>query len=170
MSKIRKTINAHWRRFTSSERGTQLVELAIVLPVVMLFFAATAEFGRYFYTYTTLAKATRSGARYLATASIRDTATEDRRARNLVMCGDPLATCDDANTVVSGLEASHIEIRRERENAATSALPETVTVEIDGFNYQPLFNLAALVGQGVSLNLEVRPSTTMRYLLTQPPL
>jgi hypothetical protein len=170
VSKIPNTTNSLLRRFTSSERGTHLVELAIVLPILMIFFAATAEFGRYFYTYTTLAKATRSGARYLATSSIRDKATEDTRVRNLVMCGDPLAVCDDSSKVINGLESSHIEIRREIDGAATSALPETVTVEIDGYVYQPLFNLAALAGDTVSLNIEVRPSTTMRYLLTQPPL
>ena len=31
-----------------NERGVQLVELAIVLPLFMILFAATAEFGRYF--------------------------------------------------------------------------------------------------------------------------
>ena len=49
--------------FLRGERGTQLVELAIVLPLFVLMFAAIAEFGRFFYTYTTLAKATRVGAR-----------------------------------------------------------------------------------------------------------
>lgn len=168
MSKLQNTIKSFCRRLCTGERGTQLIELAIVLPVVMLFFAATAEFGRYFYTYTTLAKATRSGARYLATAPLKDKATENQRVRNLVMCGDPLASCDAANTIVPGLDATHIEIRRETGGAEATTIPETVTVEIDGFIYQPLFNLGALVGDSVSLNVEVRPSTTMRFLLTQP--
>src|SRR5258705_10508235 len=54
--------------FKRDERGLQLVELAIVLPVLVLLFAAAAEFGRYFYEYTTLAKGTRVAVRYLATA------------------------------------------------------------------------------------------------------
>ena len=33
--------------FKRDERGVQLVELAIVLPVLVLLFAAAAEFGRY---------------------------------------------------------------------------------------------------------------------------
>jgi Flp pilus assembly protein TadG len=57
--------------FCRSERGTQLVELALVLPVLLALFAATAEFGRYFYNYATLAKATRAGARYLATTPVK---------------------------------------------------------------------------------------------------
>jgi Flp pilus assembly protein TadG len=46
-------------RLARNERGVQLAELAIVLPLLVIMFAATAEFGRYFYAYTTLAKASR---------------------------------------------------------------------------------------------------------------
>ena len=69
------------RRFARSERGTQLVELAIVLPVLLVLFGATAEFGRFFYTYQTLSKATRVGARYLTTAPTGGSA--DGKAQNL---------------------------------------------------------------------------------------
>jgi hypothetical protein len=47
-------------------------------------------------------------------------------------------------------------------------VPETITVSIEDFTYEPLFDLGALTKQSISLNVEVRPSTTMRYLLTQP--
>ena len=50
-----------WR----DERGTQLVELAIVMPILLLLLGATAEFGRFFHTYTTLLKGTRAAARYI---------------------------------------------------------------------------------------------------------
>ena len=46
-----------------NDAGAQLVELAIVLPVLLMLFGAAAEFGRYYYEYTTLAKASRSAAR-----------------------------------------------------------------------------------------------------------
>ena len=45
------------QRLRRDERGIQLVEAAIVVPIFLVLFAATAEFGRYFYEYTTLAKA-----------------------------------------------------------------------------------------------------------------
>ena len=47
-------------RFRSDERGVQLVEVALVIPVMLLLFGAVAEFGRYFYEYTTAAKAVRN--------------------------------------------------------------------------------------------------------------
>ncbi|MGI8566194.1 MAG: TadE/TadG family type IV pilus assembly protein, partial [Pyrinomonadaceae bacterium] len=38
------------KRFVARENGTQLAELAIVLPIILVLFGATAEFGRFFYT------------------------------------------------------------------------------------------------------------------------
>jgi hypothetical protein len=87
------------KKFAISERGTQLAELAIVLPVILVLFGATAEFGRFFYTYTTLAKATRAGARYLINVPV--TASEDLRAQRLVKCGTLAADCSDDEAVVS---------------------------------------------------------------------
>ena len=36
-------------RFRSDERGVQLVEVALVIPLMLLLFGAVAEFGRYFF-------------------------------------------------------------------------------------------------------------------------
>ena len=76
--------------FRRDERGAQLIELAIVLPLFLVMFAATAEFGRFFYEYTTLAKATRAGTRYLITAP--STGKSDTEARNIVVYGNPAGT------------------------------------------------------------------------------
>ena len=64
---LRRSRRLHWlNRFRRDDRGVQLVELAIVLPILLLLFAGVAEFGRYFYEYSTAAKSARLGARYLA--------------------------------------------------------------------------------------------------------
>jgi Flp pilus assembly protein TadG len=155
--------NGFMRRFVREDKGTQLIELAIILPVMLMMMAATAEFGRFFYTYTTLAKATRAGARYLATSAVKS--TEDTRARNLIVYGD---TTGEGNAVVSGLTEQNVRIVR---TGGVPVLPETVTVEIDSYTYTPVFDLGKITGQkNLSLNIEVSPSTTMRYLLTQPPI
>ena len=139
----------------------QLAELAIVLPICLLLFGATAEFGRFFYEYSTLAKATRAGSRYLATAGVD--ATEDTRAKNIVVYGNPEGT---GSPVVKGLTASNVTITRE---GGAPSLPETVKVQITGYKYQPIFDLGALTKTpSLSLNVDVKPSVTMRYLLTQP--
>src|SRR5215208_1550127 len=78
------------QRFGREESGIQLVELAIVIPIFLILFAATAEFGRYFYEYTTLAKAARVGARYLVTEKVD--CPEAAIARNLIVYGNKAGT------------------------------------------------------------------------------
>jgi len=51
----------------------------------------------------------------------------------------------------------------------TAGVPETITVQISGFKHQTLFDLGGLMNNNTfSLNVDVKPSVTMRYLLTTP--
>ena len=153
------------RRLTSlvhNESGVQLVELAIILPIFVILFAATAEFGRYFYEYTTLAKSSRVGSRYLSTAVV--SGTEDAAAKNIVVYGNTAGT---GSPILTDLSTTHVVITRQ---GGTPVLPQTVTVSIVGFKHQPIFDLGKLTNiSGLSTNVDVKPSVTMRYLLTQPP-
>jgi Flp pilus assembly protein TadG len=150
------------QRFRRDERGLQLVEVSIVVPIFLVLFAATAEFGRYFYEYTTLAKAARVGVRYLATAPT--VSAQDTIAKNIVVYGNPTGT---GTPLLTGLSTSHVTITRQ---GGVPLLPETITVSIVGYQHQPIFNLGALTKiAGLKTNVAVKPSVTMRYLLTQPP-
>jgi len=168
-ARIRRIRNRRrWRRFLDlqrfrrDERGLQLVETAIVVPIFLILFGATAEFGRYFYEYTTLAKASRVGSRYLATAVV--SGTEDAVAKNIVVYGNTTGT---GSPLLTGLTTSNVVITRQ---GGTPVLPQTVTVSIVGFKHQPIFDLGKLTNiSGLSTNVDVKPSVTMRYLLTQPP-
>jgi Flp pilus assembly protein TadG len=158
--------------FRRSERGTQLVELALVLPILMGLFAATAEFGRYFYNYSTLAKATRAGARYLATTPVKTVggplggtnAVEDARAKRLVVYGDANAA-DGSKPVVPGLTLDNVELER---TGKVATVPDTVTVRIVNYNYTPLINLGNFADKLRWTAVPLKPATTMRFLLTQP--
>ena len=168
-TRIRRIRNRRrWRRLFDLQRlrrdesGIQLVEAAIVVPIFLVLFAATAEFGRYFYEYTTLAKAARGGARYLTTTEVGTVG--DAAAKNLVVFGNPAGS---GSPVLPDLAPSHVVIVRE---GGVPLLPEKVTVKIVGYQHQSIFNLGALTGiQGLSTNVSVAPSVTMRFLLTQPP-
>jgi hypothetical protein len=129
---------------------------------MLMLFGAAAEFGRFFYEYSTLAKATRVGARYLTTSQV--TAGDDAKAKNIIVYGNAAGT---GSPVVTGLTTGHIVITRE---GGTPILPKTVKVQIIGFKHQPIFDLGAMIKQpSLSLAVQVKPSVTMRYLITQPP-
>jgi Flp pilus assembly protein TadG len=154
LTKIANTFGRRLRGLGACEAGTQLAEMAIVLPLLLVLFGATAEFGRFFYTYATLAKATRSAARYL-TASNKAT---DADAQRLLVYG----TTEDGATqpILPGLDTTNVDIEREGPTLA----PQKVTVGISGYKYQPIFDLGKLMGKDFTMSVDVKPSTTMRYM------
>jgi Flp pilus assembly protein TadG len=147
------------KNFARRENGTQMIEFALVFPVLILLFAGTVELGRLFYTYTTLSKATRAGARYLST--VPNVATSTDAAKRVVLCGNP-NVCGDANNpvIVPGLAAANIVVTP----PVAGAQPKYVTITITGYNYQFLaFNLNAMTGG--NFNISLSPSTRMRYMV-----
>ena len=148
-------------RFTRDEKGLQLVEAAIVIPIFLLMFAATAEFGRFFYEYTTLAKSARGASRYLSTHLL--TEDEITATKNLVVYGSTTAT---GTPLLPGLDPTHVDIIQ---SGGSGVVPDTITIEVNGYTYQPIFDLGALTkSETLSLNIDVSPSVSMRYLLDQP--
>jgi len=170
MSRLIKKLNSLFRR----DDGTQMIEFAIVFPVLLLLFAGTAELGRLFYTYTTLAKATRGGARYLSlvtdmnwsgascqTSSGTLQMSCTTAGKNMVLCGDAggCGGAGQAAVILPNLTAANIVITP----PPTTGTPRFFTVAITNYNYQPLvFGLSAMTGG--NYNLTLTPSTTMRYM------
>lgn len=149
-------------RFRSDERGVQLVEVAIVIPILFVLFGAVAEFGRYFYEYTTAAKAARVGARFLASKSATGSTNYELQAKNLVVYGNIAGT---GSPVLPGMTTANVEVLY----VGATSVPETITVNIVGYQHQSIVNLGALLNNNaLSTNVDVKPSVTMRYLLTQP--
>jgi len=58
------TLRRAFKGFRRSEPGSALVELAIVLPLLVLFAIGAAEFGRLYFAAITVANAARAGAQF----------------------------------------------------------------------------------------------------------
>lgn len=170
--RVRKIRNARrWQRlnwllrFRRDEQGVQLVEIAIVIPVLLMLFAAVGEFGRYFYEYTTLAKAARVGGRFMAAKPI-SSPTKDWQAaaKKLVVYGNTAGT---GSPVLPGLSTANVDLVFEGGTYEDGiGVPATVTVNIINYKHDPIFDLGKLIKvTGLSLNVDVKPSITMRYML-----
>jgi Flp pilus assembly protein TadG len=162
------------------ESGSSTVELAIIFPILMILFVGSAELGRMFYTYTTLAKATKVGARYLSVSrnAVNGTATEitnaKNAARNMVVygCADrTVSPCSTASAIVSGLTTANVNICDNFSGAACNpVIPAGTTkyfrVEIQNFTYRRgVWNLATKTGAANSTYyFDLKPSTEMRYI------
>jgi hypothetical protein len=160
----RRSRRLHWlNRFRRDERGVQLLELALVLPILLVLFGAVAEFGRYFYEYTTVAKAARVGARFLASKSVLSTKDYEGDAKNLVVYGNIAGTGDP---VLPGLSPLNVDVQY---IGGPSGVPDTVMVSIIDYEHESIIDLGGLLNNpSLSLNIDVKPSVTMRFLLTQP--
>ena len=168
-------------RLARRENGGATVELAIVFPILLLFFVATAELGRLFYTYTTLAKATKTGARFLSnTRQLTSTdpdvvAAIKLRAQSLVVCGYEVCTGNQPNgtpkkPLVDGLNmanpASNVLVTVFDQNEGTEIV-KYVSVEITGYTYpRGIFTLAGVTGASDSVIYRpLTPKTTLRVML-----
>ena len=167
--KIRNTRRSRrfqWlNRFRRDEQGVQLLEMAIVIPILLVLFAGVAEFGRYFYEYTTLAKAARVGARLMAAKPVSSPTTDwQLAAKRLVVYGNTAGT---GSPVLPGLTIANVDLVFEGGTYAGGAgVPATVTVKIKNYKHDPIFDLGKMTKiSGLSLNVDVKPSITMHYML-----
>lgn len=156
------------RHLAEDESGGTIAELAILVPFLIVMVGGVAELGRFFQTYSTLSKATRASSRYLSKVAYEesDKVHNLTSAKNVAVCGKP--DCTGTDPVVKDLTPDNIEITPEYPPGGEGN-PTTVKVSVVNYNFQPLFNLGALLGNNTfSLALPIRPSTTMYYMWTEP--
>lgn len=115
------------------QRGVAIVELALVLPLVLILTFITTEFGRAVYQYNTLAKSVRDAARYL---SIQTPGTHQTEAANLIVYGKTTASDTDQPLAV-GLNLSHVAAPVWSTAGSTPTI-NTVTVGISNYTFTPL--------------------------------
>ena len=149
------------------DSGGAIVEMAIVFPILLLLFVGTAEVGRLFYTYTTLAKATKLGARYLSNKKELTAGTDEERnaivlkAKNLVVCGYEECS-DDTPPIVAGLTTANVAVTL----PDPALVRTTVKVQITGYTYtRGVFTLAGVTGNN-TLYFELKPGTTISYMFS----
>jgi hypothetical protein len=135
------------------ERGLQLVEMAMVLPIMFLLIAAIIEFSWYF-----------PAAGYVYTKSFDSTAINT--AKNMVLCGEvssDTAYCNNRTKTVSGLALANVDV------SLTGTYPDqTITVKVINYSYSPVkfFDLAKF-GKNNKWDTtvtKVNAATTMRYI------
>lgn len=94
-------------RTIKQQSGVAAVEMALLLPLLLLLAFGITEFGRAIYQYNTLAKAVRDGARHLSQYEPGD-ATRAAEAASLVVCG--AIRCDNRPPLVPGMSASYVRV------------------------------------------------------------
>lgn len=157
------------KSFGRHQSGVAAVEFAIVLIPLLLIVAGVVEFGRTFWYYDALAKATRDGAR-LMSMSDKDTISDAKvNAENLVLDAagingakvSPLLVRD--NVLVECLNSSYVS-----QGCTNGTEPIHVRVSITNFSVDLGGWIPFIAESGVTTwnDITLSPSTTMRYLCT----
>lgn len=125
----------------SRQRGVAAVEFGILVIPLLVMLLGLTEYGRAIYQYNTLAKAVRDATRLLTTVAPGNGWSE---ATCLAVHGN--FDCS-GNVLVPGLTTSMVSICDASNCQGSHALVQTglgavnlVTVEIQGFQFQSLFN------------------------------
>lgn len=148
----------------SRQRGLAAVEAAVVLPLLLFLMMATAEVGRYIYTYNSLTKAVEAGVRwltqnaYLGTTLVLDVdanSAKQTTVRNIVVYGNKAGT---GQALIAGLSAANVTV-------AESGV-DSIQVGIVNYEYSPMFagTLNFFGGGGLDLRVPMNAGVVMRAL------
>ncbi|MEN9836769.1 MAG: hypothetical protein RLZ79_437 [Pseudomonadota bacterium] len=143
--------------------GLAIVEMAIVLPILMLLTLAAGEFGRAFIQYSRLSHRVQSAARFVAENTLQGTTgvavlTDSIRtqARNLVLYG---TTSAGTKPAVPGLTATDV---------AITVTPDGIVNVSIAYAYRPVIGDALPVfgfGQDIATaSILLKPRVVMRAL------
>ncbi|MGI5858042.1 MAG: TadE/TadG family type IV pilus assembly protein [Tepidanaerobacteraceae bacterium] len=113
------------RKLFGRQKGQTLVELALVLPIIILILFGILEFGRIFHSYIVITNAAREGVRLGAVGK------QDEEIISRIREAAPLYEAD------TRLQVTRLE---PNESARTSGLPLTVEVTYDVELVTPLFS------------------------------
>ena len=116
----------------SRTRGTAAIELALMMPILLLLTLVTTEFGRAIIEYNTVVKSVRSAARYLAT---RTPNTKTPEAKNLVVFGNTAGT---GPTLAPGLSLSLV-ANPVWQMLGSNPTTSVVTLTVQGYRFNSLF-------------------------------
>ncbi|MGU3627143.1 TadE/TadG family type IV pilus assembly protein [Comamonas sp. C24C] len=112
------------------QQGVELVELALILPFLLLLSMLLVEFGRALYEYNTVAKSVRDAVRYL---SVQLPNTGCSQAQNLVVYGQTTA---GTTPLAPGLNTGAVSCSWQ--TSGTYPLINTVTVTVTGYRFRSM--------------------------------
>lgn len=114
-----------FRRLQKDEKGQSIVELALILPIIIVILFGILEFGRIFHSYLVITHAAREGARVGAVGR------PDSEIVERIREAAPLPQAD-TNLHITKIEPDS--------DARISGLPLTVEVAYDVYLVTPLFS------------------------------
>lgn len=152
------------RGHPTKQDGGAAVEFALILALLISILAGIFEFGRAFWYYDALTKATRDGARLMSVTDKANitpggvTAAQQAVVNAVTSAGVPNFTT--ANVSVTCLDATFNDA-----SCTNGTAPGGVRVQIVGYSMTIGQFIPFLLGGSSSYTADLSPHTTMRYML-----
>ena len=141
----------------NQEKGAELVEFALVLPLLLVLCLGVVEFGRAYYTYNLLTKAVRDGARFGSASQVSSAGVLTNAAltstKNVVVYGNAAGT---GTKKVGDLLTTQVFVDQQLLNPGNPTVQYT-TVRV-AYPYVPLFRLV------MPATITFRPSVKMQFV------
>jgi hypothetical protein len=145
MHRALRIIKQNLRRLATDDSGTQLVEFAFVLPMMLLVFGIIIEGGRMMWSYQTVVAGVRDATRFLARIAPRDECDPDVSVYNDTLIGIIRNANNGSSILPSGVLVTEIETGRvcpEGDYRSGEAPIVTVTANVEvTFPFAGLFTL-----------------------------
>lgn len=144
-------------------RGGAIIEFALVLALMISIVAGILEFGRAFWYYDALSKATRNAARTLAVsppATIASSAVAAARAE----VNDAASTAGVSSFSTSNVSVVCLDSAFNTATCTDGTSPAAVRVSITGYSLFLGSTIPFLVGAERNYTVNLAPGTTMPYM------
>ncbi len=151
-------------------RGAAAVEMALLLILLLMIVSGAIEFGRTFWYYDALTKATRDGTRFLSTVSVTNMGTSAKTSTtpdctNYVPAANSIVYCGAKTAGVPDFLLSHVDVFCDSGTCVNGTKPTNVTVRIHAYQVTIGGWIPVFVPTGTNTwNASISPSTTMRYM------
>ncbi len=144
------------------QNGGAVVEFALLLTLLISLVAGILEFGRTFWYYDALSKATRNGARAVSVSASADILDAVDAARAAVLA-------DAISAGVPDLEDDHItieclDVAMTVANCVAGTAPAGVRVSVTGYDMALGTVIPFLLDSATTYDVRLAPSTTMPYM------
>ncbi|MBU3071488.1 pilus assembly protein [Aestuariicella sp. G3-2] len=156
----------------SRQGGLAMVEVTIVLPLLLLLLLAICEFGRVFYSYTTLNKTLQNGTRLLASTATPDSTGNIQfntsgpngnafKAGNLIVYGNVNGS---GSPLLESMSLDDVQFS----SFTNPTIPTSYFIRVDvDYNYIPMIGAELNpfgYGSPIDLSFNLKSSVTMRVL------
>jgi Flp pilus assembly protein TadG len=140
------------------QRGVAAVEFALLLILLLMIVSGVIEFGRTFWYYDALTKATRDGARFLSDAR---ESTEVALNTTHITTAENMVVDAAISARVSGFDGSHVMVTCDTAcDVAPTYITVSVAYPITIGGWIPIFVPTGTTSWSATLS----PHTTMRYM------